>query len=483
MTAGAQDNGTPSGGITAAISLLGQGSQQIAGLVITLLAAGFLGAAQYGTYALAVVFVEFVTLLTYVGFYHFLVTSDAEEDDVLSTIFWVILGIGILGGALMVALAAPAAHLFDAPELAGIMRAYGLMQPLSAVVGWASAALTRAGRMRRFFLIQLAINSGAMLAGALTLILWQSLHALVLYQALRVLIGLVLFLHAVPQLPRWRFDIRLFRSAARYALGLYGARSLTFFSVYGVDILLALLFSTAESGLYRFANRLAMAAVDVIAQPLRSFSLKSFGTAARHHLPLTPLFTRYFTAALLLIGGAGATVLILGGAVVETLFRAEYLLAIGAVQALALRAAARVGQAMVEPTFAATGRTTIAALNNLVVSCAMIALVVAVAPFGFVTLAWAQAGLQLLSIPFSLWMIARFAPVDIRAGLGQADQALLLLAGYGVALWLGWQGLEGQLPPGPLRLTLGLCLALGLGGVAALIATRQRLLTPALFAG
>ncbi|MEM6938797.1 MAG: oligosaccharide flippase family protein [Pseudomonadota bacterium] len=471
------------GGLNAALSIVGQSAQQLSGFVITLLAAGFLSAAAYGTYTLAVVFVEFVVMLTYTGFFHFVVTSDANKDAVLPTVFWVMLGIGVAGGGLMIAFAEPLAQVFQTPDLAPVLTLLGLMQPFAAGISWGAACLIRAGQMRRYFQILIVANAFALLAGSVLLIYWQSLYALIAYRAVRLGFSLCLYSLVVPKLPRLRFDLAVFRAAWRYALGLYGARTMTFFSTFGADLALAYVFSTAEAGLYRFANRLALSTVDIIAQPLRSFSLKSFGAAARHAQPLTPVFDLFFPAALLLTGGFALTVFVLGGALVEALFRPEYLAAVAAVQALSLRAAGRVGQNMVEPTFSATKRTQMPFYHNLLFAMAMLLLVVLVAPFGFVALAWSQAALQIAAVPFALWMIARFSPVDVASSFARAGRAVWLLAGYGCGLWLVWQILARTRISPETAMILGGSSALCLGAATCVAAHRLGILSPHLFAG
>lgn len=482
MTIASAEQSKVRSGSNAVISVLGLSAQQLSGFVITILAAGFLSAAEYGVYALAIVFVEFVVMLTYAGFFHFIVNSDADEAEVLPTMFWVMLAIGTIGGALMFVFAGTLARFFDAPELAPILRLFGLMQPFASGISWGAAYLTREGLMRQYFLILIAANVFALISGALVLILWQSLYALVLYRATRIVFSLVLFALAVPSLPRFRFNTALFLSAWRYAAGLYGARTLTFFSMFGTDLILAYLFTTAESGLYRFANRLAVSAVDIIAQPLRSFSLKSFGAAARKGAPLTPVFARFFPGSVFLVGGFALTVCVLGGAMIDTLFRTEYLLALGAVQALAVRACARVGQNMVEPTFSATKKTGVAFHNNLIVTTAMLITILLVAPFGFVTLAWAQAAVQVASVPFSLWTISRWSPVELRPALQSGLRAVILLLMYGCGLWLFWQGI-GQLVLSPFwQLTLGMVVATVLGLTTTCLAYIWGVLNPQIFA-
>jgi O-antigen/teichoic acid export membrane protein len=161
------------------------------------------------------------------------------------------------------------------------------------------------------------------------------------------------------------------------------------------------------------------------------------------------------------------TVFVLGGAVIETAFRPEYLMAVGAVQALSLRACAMVGQSMIEPTFSATKRTSIAFYNNLILTAAMVATILGFAPFGVISVAWAQAVLQILSVPMSLWIIGRWSPIDIDAGVRAGIKATIVLACYCVALWAAWQLLSDTNLTETLRLCFGIGAALVLGLIAA----------------
>ena len=198
----------------AAISVLGLSSQQLASLIVTFLAAGVLGPADYGVYVIATVFVELVIALTYTGYFHFLVTvSEDEAEAALPTLFWLMVAIGAAGGAALWLAAPGLARLFDAPELAPVLRAFGAMQPFASAVGWASAVLTREGRMRRYFLALAGANLGGLAGGAAVLLAWPSLQALVLYRAIRLALGLALFLPAARHRPRLRLRPRPATSA------------------------------------------------------------------------------------------------------------------------------------------------------------------------------------------------------------------------------------------------------------------------------
>lgn len=469
------------GSVNAAISVFGLTSQQIASFIITLLAASFLSAAEYGVYTLAIVFVEFVIMLCYTGYFHYVVNEPGEDGPILSTMFWIMTGIGLAGGALLFLSAGILAQFFDAPDLAPVLRMFGLLQPFAAMIGWASAAMMRAAAMRRYFMVLIASNLGGLAAGCVVLVMWQSLFALVIYRAMRIALGLVLFAIAVPRWPNLRFDRAMALRATRYAGGLYGSRFLTFFSSFGTDLILAFLFSTAESGLYRFANRLATAAIDIVAQPLRSFALKSFGAVAREGGDLSPVFAKYLAALLFFMGAFGVTVAILGGTLVEALFQPEYLAALGAFYALTLRAAGLAGNMLVEPVFAARKNTYIGMYHNLFWTVLLLAGIVFVAPFGYESLAMMQAGLAVLTSCAALWVMSHWGAIMLRPALAATAKGLALVAVYALCLWLGWQALLSVVPEGGLAVGIRLVLAICLSVPTLFAAYRFKVVDPRMF--
>lgn len=427
------------GGGTAALSIICLSTQQASALIITLLAAGFLSTTEYGIYTLAVVFTEFVIMLTYTGFFHFVVNSEAEDDRVLSTMFWIMTFIGLVGG-LILYIAAPAiARFFDTDTLAPVLKAFGIMQPFASAIGWATAALTRAGLMRRHFLSIGVSNVGALAIGAALLTTWQSVFALVAFRASRITLQCLFYGMSIPKRPKFIFDMQLMREAASYSVGLYGSSLLTFFANFGTDLVLAGLFSTAESGLYRFANRLAQATVEIVAQPYRSFALRHFGDAARSKASLAPVFAQFFGAGTLLLGGFAATLFVLGKPAVEIMFRPEYAAAIVAMQALTIRAGARVGQLIIQPVFAARKRTTPAFYYNIALTTAILGSIAIFAPMGIEALAIAQAAIQVISVPLALVVIKKWADVDTAPAMNHFYWALGLVMAYGVGAWGVWQ--------------------------------------------
>ncbi|CUH78746.1 colanic acid exporter [Tritonibacter multivorans] len=458
----------------AVISVLGLGSQQFAALMMTLLAAATLSAAEYGVYTLAVVFAEFVVMLTYTGFFHYVINADEDEDRLLPTVFWIMVSIGAVGGALIGVNAALIAQAFDAPQLTLVLQLLAILQPFGAMIGWCTAVLTRHGKMKPYFLCIGFSNLGALALGAATLMIWPSVLALVLYRAARIALCLFSMCWVMPTGPRLRFDVQLARRAARFAWGLYGSASLKFVSNFGADLMLAWFLSTAEAGLYRFANRLAFAASSLVTQPLNAFALKKFGRASRQGKDISAILAQFFAASIVLVGGVAMTIVVLGDQLVTALFRPEFSAATFAIVMMALRSAFSVGHNLIGPVFSALHRNATGMAYNLVVAALMVVVIPAFAPFGLNAMATATTMVQLFSIPFALFVIARWGQLDIGPALRDGTTALGLVACYSAVLF----ALSFQFNLGSAMLTVNAALAVLLGAITVLLAVRFQVLKP-----
>lgn len=425
-------------GKLAAFAFAAQSTQQIATMAITLLAARFLIPADYGVYTLGIVFITLIQTLTYTGFFQFIVTSPADDRSVLSTSFWLILGLSTGSAALLMAAAYPIALLYDAPELAPVLMLLAAIQPVAGISAWYTACLLRRQAMKLHFSILLAQNMTALIGGVLLLWLWQSLYALVAFRYLRVLSGAMLYVTLARARPAFGFDRTLARRATGFSSGLYGARFLNFLSAYGADLLLGLMFSTAEAGLYRFGARIAGSAVDIVAQPMRSFALTQLGAAGRDGRDLGPLLQRFTGSIVLLTGGVAAVVVVLADVTVSTLFNPAYLAGLVVTYAMAVRAVAIVGTLMLEPALAARGITGRVMIFNGIWAGLTVASVFAVAPFGLAALAWSQTAVATLSTLSALLMMKRVGGIAV----GGALKALVIASGlalsYCGALALSW---------------------------------------------
>ncbi|MFK4874486.1 oligosaccharide flippase family protein [Novosphingobium sp. ZW T3_23] len=408
--------------------------EQAATLVMTLLAARFLMPAEFGVFTLANVFVILVQTLTYTGVFQFILAAKGDEDKIVSTGFWLIVLLVGTASLVLAAAAYPLQWLFSTPDLGLVLVLLALAQPAAALVAWSSATLLRRREVARNFRFVFLENLVALVSGALLLWYWHSLYALVAARYARIAFGAALFMLGGRTWPNPGFNVALARKAAVFSSNLYGSRFLAFLSRYSGDVLLGLFHSTADVGLYRFGNRVATGATDILSQPMSNFASTQFGSAARQEQDLAPVLARLSGTIALLTGMVGAVIIVFGEPVVSALFQPSYLAAMVVTYAMGLRGVAGVGQMLVEPVFAALDRTSWVMAYNFITAIASIAAIVAAAPFGIEVLAWSQAGVVFLSTLWAFHLIRWKGGVRVGEAVRNFILACLLTLIFGLAL-------------------------------------------------
>ena len=445
------------------LTVLGPASQQIASLAIALSAAALLSVADFGTYALAVVFIEAGVLLIYTGFHHFITVDDSAEADLLPTCLTMMLAISTGFGAVLFCLAPLLAIWFGSPDLAPLLQMLSVLQPGAALIGWCSAVLLRKGDANIYFTCLLVCNVLSVLVGVLALFLWPSVFALLWYRVARIGIGLVVFLWVVPIKPRLGFDRVLAKRAFAFARSLYAGRFLGYFGNFGADLVLAALFSTAESGLYRFANRLASAAVDLVALPIKTLAQSRFGQDVRGGGNLQNRFAGFVVFLALFGGGAVATVSVLAEAAVVQLFRPEYLAASALVGLLACRALFMAFGDLSEPLFAALKKPKNSLYYSAISTTVTLLAILLSARFGVAVMATALAVSGIISAILTAYLVAARSGLVLRPLCGPLARILVALTGYVAALRLAITAFD-------LAFFGGVAIALGLAVITILCA-------------
>ena len=458
--------------------------QQLSTLIITLLAARFLPVAEFGIYALGAVFMMLIQTMTYTGFYHFVVTSKDADEDVLPTSFWMITGLSLAAAAVFCALAWPLEWLFEAPGLAPVIALLVLAQPVSSFSAWASAVLLRRGTVQTNFNIMFIQNLVALLAGAALMTFWHSLFALVAFRYIRAIIGIVLYMGAGVHVPPLRFNRVLARSATAFSSHLYGSRFLAFLAKYASDLMLGFYFSVAEVGLYRFGNRIASSATDVLVQPMGNFAISQMGANARAGRPLDELVRRFSGSMALLTGIVCAGMIVFGEAILENFFNESYMAALVVTYAMAVRGVMSTGQAGMEAFFSAIGETNWVTRFNFVSAVVSVLSIFATVPFGLEVLAWGQAGVVLALTLYGFYMMKAKGGIPVGGALRSFFLGCALAGLYGLAIAIIQRDVIPLLGLSDFgALAVGLAVAAALVPVALLIGWRLRAFTLTVFSG
>ncbi len=468
----------------ALFALIARSGDMVATLVITLLAARFLMPAEYGVYALGIIFITLTQTLTYTGFYQFVITSDAPDKDVLQTSFWLINGLATVSALVLCIIAYPAEMLFDMPELGWVIILLALAHPISGMNAWASAVLLRRGQVHANFVVMFLKAIISVAAGVALLVMWESLYALVAYRFIRVASGALLYFVAGARFPGFAYDRSLAKRATSFSGGLYGSRFLGFLGKYAADLLLGLYYTANEVGLYRFGMRLANGATDVVNQPLNNFAITQFGATARGDRNFERPLRRFAGTISFLTGMVGAVLIVFAEDAVEMFFNPAYLAGIVVMYAMAARGALGVGSSLIEPVFAAVGKTSWVMTYNLITAIASVLAVIASVPFGLAVLAWSQVAVVLLSSLLAFGLIKYKAGFAVGAALRNLAVGLLAAAFYGGLIYLVHDWL---LPPigmsALIRFVCGLAIAGMLALTMLLVGFRLRVFTLRAFQG
>lgn len=458
--------------------------QQVSTLVMTFLAARFLLPAEYGVYSLGIVFIVLIQTLTYTGFYQFILNAREEDEIVLSTCFWLIFVL-VSAASLLLALAAyPIGWLFGSDQLGSVLVLLALIQPLASLGAWSSAALLRRKAVMRNFVVMFLQNMAALIGGALLLWFWHSLYALVAARYLRVLTGAALYAVLGRDWPQWRFNRALAMKATAFSGGLYGSRFLGFLSRYAGDLLLGVFHSPSAVGLYRFGNRVATGATDVLTQPMSNFAVSQFGAASRGDRTLAPVLARFSGTMALLTGMLGAVVIVFVRDAIEAFFQPSYLAALIVTYAMALRGVAGVGQSLIEPAFSALDRTSWVLMFNLLTGVLAVAAILVATPFGLEALAWGQALVVLVTTGLAFYLMHWRGGIDVREAVRGFVGGCVLALGYGLALAALRHGLLARTSLSEAgMLGAGLAFAVVTGVPVVALAGRQRIFSLHAFSG
>lgn len=434
---------------TVAIAFLGRTSQQVFTVVLVLIAAAFLSPAEYGVYTLATAFAILLQTFTYTGFYHFIVREEGPLGTVLDTCFWCMMAVACIGAGVLFGAAPFLSSAFKAPNFSTVLSVLALDQVLGTPIAWISAVMIRRQQLRPLYAIMLVQNVLSFIAGLVFLLVWQSIFALLAYRLTKTGLGIIIYFSYNRSFPGFNFSPKLALSAFRYASGLYGSRVMGFLSQYSGDLLLGLMFSTAEAGLFRFGNRVATGMTDVIIQPVKSFALSQFGAAQRSREDFVAIYARFASTTLMLLGITCIAIALLVGPAVHAFLAPRFFEAIGVTHALCVARAATVGQMFVEPILSARGKT--ASYFFLTTASAVIAIaaIVIAAPLGLLAVAWSQSVAIVMSGALGMVFVARYMPAPLSALFKPLARTIPFLAAFALGAFAINKAAQSGITAGP----------------------------------
>ncbi len=365
--------------------------------LVSLILARLLSPGEYGTVAIAAIFINISNVFIENGFGSALIQKKDADDLDFHTVFLFELAVSVVIYLLIWFLAPGIAGFYEEPAAADVLRIYGSSVVIGSIKNVQHAYVSRRMEFRLFFYSSLG---GTLISGAAGVILAFSgcgVWALVAQAMLNSFTDMVILFFTIRWKPKLRFSFQRFRRLYFFGWKIFAAGLLS--TLYGNlhGMVIGKAFSNEQLALFNKGNTFPALITNNISGPVNTVTFPAL--SARQDEPerlmqmtRRTLLTVSFLLWPLLTGMAAAA-----EPLVELLLTGKWagcipFLKINAVSSLFFPVSAANGQVI-----NATGRSDISLKLDVVKKAAGILLLIITLPFGITAMAWGRAAGQLIA--------------------------------------------------------------------------------------
>lgn len=273
--------------------------QRMWATLFTILLAAILGPEAYGIVAMALVYVAVMELVLEQGFLTTIVQRENLERAHLDTTFWLNVASCVLLAAVSFALAGWWAGVNDTPELADVIRVLSVTVIFSGLTIVQQAYLQRQLEFRK---LAIRANAAALAGGIAGLVLALNdagVWALVAQHLVSGIVALVLLWAVSDWRPTFSFSRSHARELLSFTSGVFLANIGGFVNRRSDTLLMGLFFAPAVVGIYRLADRIVDAILELTMRPVGLVSLPHFSQVQRDHEALRSMVSTFIRIAML----------------------------------------------------------------------------------------------------------------------------------------------------------------------------------------
>ncbi|RBW46764.1 hypothetical protein DS885_06495 [Psychromonas sp. B3M02] len=307
-------------------SLIGNSAYQFSGLIIFIILSRLLSPVDFGTAALAIIFVELTNVLVRFGLVEVVVRNVNSSDSTIeNNAFMATLLLGLITSILFVIFSSSLEAFFEAPGLAislQILSVVPLMQALST---------TPEGLLRREFKFKaLAIRllCSSVFAGSIAIYLAYNdfgFYSLIIQKIISTTILLVLVWRGVKWRPSWHL------SYARVTNVLKQGQPIVLSSLIGqgifrfVELIVGYFLGVATLGVFKIAGKLLDVIVQFTIKPIVDVSFSAFANLKESPIELEKCYLNFITTCAMFALPAFVGTFIIGADLVHLIFGEKWL--------------------------------------------------------------------------------------------------------------------------------------------------------------
>jgi O-antigen/teichoic acid export membrane protein len=237
------------------LSEIGKMAIQLAGVAIL---TRLLPPSDFGLIALAAVFTTFASLIQDFGTSAALVQRKVINQELISTIFWMNILIGIALCLAVMALAPIAAFLLKEPRLTNVLLTMAIVFPISTAGVMQRALLQRAGRFKTLTRQELTNGICSLVAAIIAAKCGLGVYSLVTQTIVSVTMSTIQTWIVSKDRPTWQWSQTEFRETWHFTSHLLIFRAVTYFARNADNILIGRYLGSVELAWYSMAYRVML---------------------------------------------------------------------------------------------------------------------------------------------------------------------------------------------------------------------------------
>lgn len=382
-------------------------SQQIVGLAVFSVLAAVLGPRAYGLISMAMVVVSAAAIIMHQGLLEGLLQRSRIEPVQLDSMFWFVLGLGLLLTIGIFALAEPVARLYDEPELTWVIRALGTLPLFAASVAVPMALLRRELKFRTFAIrSMIAVVVGAVVGIAMALH-GYGVWALVGNQLSQQVANVVVIWAATSWRPGWRWSWRPLGGLLGYGIQVVCIRGLAAVDFQAARFIVGYALGPVALGYLYFSTKVLGFVRQLFISPFNVVGMPAMARVQDEPAKVERLLSMAIRMANLVVYPAFIGIAVVAPLVVPILFGDKWAGAIPVLQVMTIAGLAAIYIDMYDATLRGLGRPHWLLITRAVQLLFTVAATLAAIPYGVVAVAAVLAAKGWLFLPVNAWVLRR----------------------------------------------------------------------------
>lgn len=410
--------------------------RQVLNLVVFLILARLLTAADFGLVALATVFVAFVQLVVDQGLGDAIIQRREVKRSHIDTAFWVAVATGVLLTAIGLALAAPIAALLGEPRLSPILQVLSLTFVLSAMNSIQIALLRRELAFRSLAIRSIVAAAGGGAVGIGLAFLGFGAWALVGQLVASAALSVLTLWRVSPWRPGLRASRRDFRELFSFGINVMGSDVLNFLSRNTDNLLIGVFLGTTPLGFYAVGYRILEVSQTALIQVTRKVTFPAFSRLQDDKERMRRAYFRVTRAAAVIILPGYVALALVAPELTRVLFGDRWAPAGPVAAILFLIGPVLSVQAFSNALLNAAGQPNVVFRFRLVSTVANVTGFAIAVQFGILAVAAAFVARGYLLMPLNLYWQGRYGHVPVRAFLLQLRGTALATLAMAAAVLL-----------------------------------------------